>query len=84
MIMAMSGRFILALAGIALLIPFFSCRGIIATVLLIAAGLTLLSSFAQVGRQLFNDARQLVRWTRHRLIRRDRSDARTTPDRTGH
>ena len=85
MIMAMSGRFILALAGIALLIPFFFLPpGIVATVLLVAAGLTLLSSFAQVGRQLFNDARQLVRWTRHRLIRRDRSDGRTTPDRTGH
>lgn len=75
MIMAMSGRFILALAGIALLIPFFFLPpGIVATVLLVA----------EVGRQLFNDARQLVRWTRHRLIRRDRSDGRTTPDRTGH
>ena len=51
MIMAMSGRFILALAGIALLIPFFFLPpGIVATVLLVAAGLTLLFSFAQVGR----------------------------------
>ena len=39
---AMSGRFILALAGVALLIPFFF--------------LALLFSFAQVGRQLFTDA----------------------------
>jgi hypothetical protein len=83
MILAMSGRFILALAGIALLIPFFFLpRGVVTTVLLIAGGLALLFSFAQVGWQLFKDARWLVgRITRS--VRRARSDARTTPDRTG-
>lgn len=84
MILAMSGRFILALAGIALLIPFFFLpRGIVATVLLVAGGLALLFSVAQVGRQLFTDARWLVGQI-VRLFRRARSDARTTPDRTGH
>lgn len=65
---AMSGRFILALAGIALLTPFFFLpRGIVATVLLIAGGLALLFSFAQVGWQLFKDACWAARWTIRRL-----------------
>ena len=68
MILAMSGRFILALAGIALLIPFFFLpRGIVATALLIAGGLALLFSLAEVGWQLFKDARWLVRWIARRL-----------------
>ena len=68
MILAMSGRFILALAGIALLIPFFFLpRGIVATVLLIASGLALLFGVAQVGRQLFKDACWVARRTARRL-----------------
>jgi hypothetical protein len=80
---AMSGRFILALAGIALLIPFFFLpRGIVAAALLIAGGLALLFSLAEVGRQLFKDA-CWVGSLIARLFRPARSDARTTPDRTG-
>jgi hypothetical protein len=68
MILAMSGRFILTLAGIALLIPFFFLPpGIVATVLLVAAGFALLFSLAEAGLQLFMDARWLVRWAARRL-----------------
>jgi hypothetical protein len=55
-----------------------------------ACVLTALYSFSEVIWQLFKDARWLMRWIARRLdwtvrlIRRDRSDGRTTPDRTGH
>ena len=47
-----------------------------------ACALTALYSFGEVIWQLVKDARWLVRWIA-RWFRRDRSDARTTPDRTG-
>jgi hypothetical protein len=48
-----------------------------------ACVLTALYSFGEVIWQLVKDARWLVRWIARRF-RRDRSDGRTTPDRTGH
>ena len=84
----MSGRFILALVGIALLVPFFFLPpGVFATVLLVAGGLALLFSLAEVGQQLFKDARWVVGGIARPIVqsfRRARSDARTTPDRTRH
>jgi len=47
-----------------------------------ACVLTMLYSLGEVVWQLFTDARWLVDWTA-RQFRRDRSDGRTTPDRTG-
>ena len=47
-----------------------------------ACVLTALYSFGEVIWQLCQDAAWLVRWIARR-IRRDRSDARTMPDRTG-
>ena len=76
----MSSRFILALAGIALLVPFFFLPdGIPGTVLLVLA---ILFNFGQVAYQLFKDARWVARWI-GRKVRRDRFAARTTPDRSG-
>ena len=63
----MSGRFILALVGIALLVPFFFLPpGVIATVLLVAGGLALVVSLAEACRQLFND----IHWMMRRIAAR--------------
>jgi hypothetical protein len=63
----MSGRFILALTGIALLVPFFFLPpGIVATVLLVAGGLALVISLTEVCRQLFSD----VSWMMRRIAAR--------------
>lgn len=63
----MSGRFILALAGIALLVPFFFLPpGIVATMLLVAGGLALVFSLAEGCRQLFHD----VHWMMRRIAAR--------------
>ena len=65
----MSARFIVILAGVALLIPFFFLpRGITGTAFLIVGGIALLLSVAEVGRQLLND----VRWMIHRMAHRRR------------
>ena len=45
-------------------------------------GLVVLCQFGELGWALVMGVCRLVSWT-VRLIRRDRSDARTTPDRTG-
>jgi len=67
----MSARFIVILAGVALLIPFFFLpRGITGTAFLIVGGTALLLSVAEVGRQLFNDAR----WLAHRIATKTRDD----------
>ena len=69
----MSGRFILALAGIALLIPFFFLPpGVVATVLLVAGGLALMVSLAEACRQLFYD----VRWMMSRIAARQSAGKR--------
>lgn len=58
----MSGRFILALAGLALLVPFFFLpRGAIGMALLGVGGLALLVSLAEAFRQLFNDLHWMMR-----------------------
>jgi len=63
----MSGRFILALTGIALLVPFFFLPpGIVATVLLVAGGLALVISLTEVCRQLVSD----VSWMMRRIAAR--------------
>jgi hypothetical protein len=60
----MSGRFIMILVGVALVMPFFFLpHGIVATALLVVGSVALLLSLAEVGRQLFND----VRWLAHRI-----------------
>jgi VIT1/CCC1 family predicted Fe2+/Mn2+ transporter len=57
----MSARFIVILVGVALVVPFFFLpRGIGGTVLLVLGGIALVASLAEVGRQLFNDARWMI------------------------
>ena len=63
----MSGRFILILIGLALVLPFFFLpRGITGMALLVVGGVALFLSLAEIGRQLFND----VRWLAHRIATR--------------
>ncbi|MBL6614451.1 MAG: hypothetical protein ISP45_10595 [Reyranella sp.] len=79
----MSGRFILILVGVALVVPFFFLpRGIVGAVLLIVGAVVLLLSFAVVIRQLIDDACRAAYWIERR-VRLALSGARTTPDRTG-
>ena len=78
-----SGRFILGLTVVALLISVcFLLREISAVTLVAAFVLAMLFGLGQIARQLFADARWSVRWIA-RQIRHGRSGARTTPDRSG-
>ena len=93
----MSARFIVILIGVALVVPFFFLpRGIGGTMLLVLGGIALFASLAEVGRQLFYDARWMMArmMTKHlpsppsyggggRGTRPALSGARTTPDRSG-
>jgi hypothetical protein len=57
----MSARFIVILIGVALMVAFFFLpRGIGGTVLLVLGGIALFASLAEVGRQLFYDARWMI------------------------
>lgn len=58
----MSGRFILALVGIALLVSFFFLpRGVVGMVLLVASVLALIFGLAEGCRQLFHDLHWMMR-----------------------